>query len=148
MGAVVENSTLQRIATKRSGSPFATGTLWTYTGGIRILNIYGIVRTAVQAQTTNCKLSAKNDALTAVDICANGDLNGLVAGTIVQLPAALATALPVTATNGVALGLLALPIVTICTTSGIITTTFGAASTGAVDWYMLWEPVTLGATVT
>lgn len=147
MGQLLSPKRGPRVAFKRSTSPLTTGTLWTYTGGIAILGAFGIVRTVIQSQATTAKLSAKNDALTAVDLCGTGDLNALVAGTIVQLPAALATALPVTATNGVALGLLALPIYAICTTSGIITVTYGAASTGVVDWYLRWEPITTNASV-
>lgn len=137
-----------RVIRKRSASPLTTGTLFSYTGGIRILGLYGIVRTAIQAQATTVKVSAKNDALAAVDLCTTGDANALAVGTLLQIPAAVGSAMPVTATLGVALQLLALPIATICTTAGIITVTYGAASTGVIDWFMVWEPLTLDAKVT
>jgi hypothetical protein len=135
------------IAYKRSASPLTTGTLWTYTGGIYVLAIHGIVRTVIQAQATNVKLSLKNDALTAFDLCTNLDATGDAVGTVYSLPAAVASALVAT-TDGALITLLAQPHLAICSTSGVITVTYGAASTGIIDWYMRWEPATPNASVT
>ena len=137
-----------RYAVKESASPLTTGTLWTFTGGIEILRVVGLVTTNIQAQTTNIKLSVKPDAQTAVDICANKDGDGLAAGTLLQITGTAANAM--TAATGVAVAAPALqanPVVAMCVTSGIVTVTYGAASTGAIRWTMVWRPLTEGATV-
>ena len=136
----------ENIAFKRSASPLTTGTLWTYTGGIRVHAINGVVRTIIQNQTTNLKLSIKNDSLTAIDLCTNVDIDTDAVGTLYSLPAAVGSAMVAT-TLGAALALLVAPFEAIPSTSGIITVTYGAASTGVVDWYLRWSPITPGATV-
>jgi hypothetical protein len=138
-----------RLAYKRSASPLTTGTLWTVTGGILITEIYGIVRTVVQTQATTVGLSGKNDSLTAVTYdAATLDLNAAVAGSVIARPAAFASAMVLYA-NGTALGLNLqnTPIVLIPTTSAIIKVTYGAASTGVIDWYMQYMPLVSNTTV-
>lgn len=146
MALLIPPSRLPRIAFKQSTSPLTTGTLWTFTGGIRIHAIHGRVSTAIQALATNTKLSVRCDALTAFDLCVNADITGDAVGTVLSLPAAVASAL-VETTDGVLLSLLALPHAALCTTSGVVTVTYGAAATGAIAWYMLWEPMTANASV-
>jgi len=137
----------QQIISKRSSSPLTTGTLWTFTGGIFLIFVSGIIRTAIQAQTTNTKISAKCDSLSAVDLCANTDLNAAAVGTIVHLPSTFSNPMD-THTNGVSPNAIS-PIFDpmICTTSGVVTVTYGAASTGVIDWYLCWQPLVPGATV-
>lgn len=138
-----------RIAHARSTSPLTTGTLWTYTGGILLTGIYGVVRTAIQAQATNCKLSVKNDGLTAVDLCANADITGDAIGTLLRAVNPTVATVLQEFTNGVATmdDVYDINRATVCTTSGIITVTFGAASTGVIDWYLAWTPLVQGSTV-
>jgi hypothetical protein len=134
---------------ERSTSPLTSGTLFTYTGGILIRALYGIVRTAIQAQITQTKLSVRNDALAATDLCATADIGGATVGTLFHITNNPAQSLQVHPngidTNG---NNISLPYGCICTNSGVVTVTYGAASTGVIDWYIVWEPITPGATVT
>jgi hypothetical protein len=141
-----DEETDMNISAAVNTSPLTNKTLWTYTGGILVRQIVGRVSTVIETATTNCKLSAKNDALTAVDLCINADLTADAVGTVLSLPAAVGSAL-VETTLGALLNLLAQPIILIPSTSGIITVTFGANSTGAIDWYLHWQPAVAGATV-
>lgn len=136
------------INNKRSTSPLTTGTLWTYTGGIRIEGVYGIVRTGVQVQATQTKISVKNDNLTAFDLCSNGNISGTTVGTLFHITDNPANSLQ-QHTTGVDTNENALVegYSTICSTSGIITVTYSSASTGVIDWYLIWSPLTLDATV-
>lgn len=134
---------------KVNSSPLTTGTLWTVTGGIKVITIFGIVRTVVQSQATTVKLTTTVDSLTAVDLSnATADLNAAAVGTVIQRTAAVAGTMTLHA-NGAALQLQLenTPVFIIPTTSAVIAVTYGAASTGAVTWYMTWEALVSGATV-
>ena len=139
---------LQNILLKRSASPLTSGVLWTYTAGIGIVRIVGIVRTQIQAQATQTNLTIQNDALTLTDLCATANLTGATVGTLLHLKDNAASALDVhpAGTDGNTNALSA-PILSICTTSGTISVVYGAASTGVIDWYLTWIPITPGATV-
>lgn len=137
-----------RFSSVTSASPLTTGTLFTFTGGIEIIRIVGTVSTVIQAQATTVKLSVKPDAQTAVDICATKDVNGFAAGSMLQITGTAANAM--VGTTAVAVTAPATqvnPITAMCVTSGIITVTYGAASTGAIRWDMVWRPLTADATV-
>lgn len=135
-----------RFVEKQHTSPLTTGNIFTFTGSIEILAIFGRVTTVVQAQTTNIKLSVKNDALTTYDICANVDGNAAAVGTLLSITGTAANAGVLTA-NGVLAPTQASRIITTCTTSGLILATYGAASTGAILYQMIWRPLSQGATV-
>lgn len=137
-----------RYASKTSASPLTTGTLFTFTGGIEILRITGLVTTVIQAQATTVKLSITPDAQTPVDICATKDVNAFAAGSLLQITGTAANAM--VGTTAVAVTAPATqtgPITAMCVTSGTITVTYGAASTGAIRWDIVWRPLTAGATL-
>ena len=126
-----------------------TGTLFTVSGGpVWVVGIFGFVTTVIQAQATTFKISGKSGALTAVDICATGDLNGLAVGTLVMPVTTFATALAVAATNGVqiAVPITAPPMSWIQNTGTIIGTTV-ATSTGAIQWSCVYLPLAPGASI-
>ena len=137
-----------RKATKTSASPLTTGTLFTFTGSIEIVRIIGRVSTAVQAQATNVKLSVTCDALAAVDICANKDVNAFAAGSLIQITGTAANAASATTAVGVTAPQVQVnSVVATCVTSGTVSVTYGAASTGAIVWEMVWRPLSATATV-
>lgn len=135
-----------RYVEKQHTSPLTTGNIFTYTGTIEIMAIVGRVTTVVQAQTTNIKLSVVSDALTAYDICANVDGNAAAVGTLLSITGTAANAGVLTA-NGVLAPTQASRIIATCTTSGVIKATYGAASTGAILFQMMWRPLSAGCTV-
>lgn len=154
IGAVENNSTSQaiyttapRLATVTSASPLTTGTLFTYTGSIEILHIIGRVSTVIESQTTNVKLSLVPDAFSAYDICANKDINGFTVGSLLSITGTAANALVSTTSVGSIAPAQANPIVATCVTSGVIKVTYGAASTGAIVWQIMWRPLSSGATL-
>jgi hypothetical protein len=132
---------------KTNTSPLTSGTLSTMTGTIAILGIIGRVTTAIQAQATTCKISEQMDSLHAVDLCATLDLNGFAVGSALSLDGTNADAM-IGATGVPEAVLFATPKVLTCTTSGIITVTFGAASTGAIAWNFLWMPLDSAGSLT
>lgn len=141
-----EKNTQPRWVQKQHTSPLTTGNIFTFTGTIEIMLIFGRVTTVVQAQATNTKLSVQNDSLTVYDICANVDATAAAAGSLISITGTAANAAVITA-NGVLAPTQASRIVTSCTTSGIIKATYSAASTGAILWFMMWRPISSDATV-
>lgn len=135
-----------RYAAKQHTSPLTTGNIFTGTGAIEILAIWGRVTTVVQAQATTIKISAVSDALAAYDLGTVVDGNAAAVGTLLSTPAAAGSAFILTA-NGVINPTQASRIILECTTSWAIKATYGAASTGAILYRMLWRPVSAGATV-
>jgi hypothetical protein len=135
-----------RWVQKQHTSPLTTGNIFTFTGTIEIMAIIARITTAIQAQTTNIKLSVQNDALTAYDICANVDGNAAALGTLLSITGTAANAGVLTA-NGVLAPTQASRIITTCTTSGVIKATYGAASTGAILYMMMWRPLSADAVV-
>lgn len=135
-----------RYVEKQHTSPLTTGNIFTYTGTIEIMAIIGRVTTVIQAQATTIKLSVVNDALAAYDIDATVDGNAAAVGSLLSITGTAANAAVITA-NGVLAPTQASRIITTCTTSGVIKATYGAASTGAILYMMMWRPVSAGATV-
>jgi sulfur carrier protein ThiS len=140
MGKNIETKVLTTIANGNT-------TVFNYTGSIKINSIIGRVTTVCEAKGTNTKLAIVSDALTAVDICANVDLTGATVGTLLSITGTTANAMVASANGAIAPGQ-ANPVVATCTTSGIIRHVSGAANTGAVTWYVDWEPLSEGATLT
>jgi hypothetical protein len=136
-----------RLATAANASPLTTGDLFDYTGSIKILDIIGVVTTVVQAQATTIQLSITADALAAYDICATVDANGFDVGTILSITGTAANAMVGTDAQGAIAPGQANSVIASSITSGVIGVTFGAASTGAITWYLLWQPLVVGATV-
>ncbi len=135
------------VVAATSSSPLTTGNLFTYTGSIEILAIIGRVTTVIQAQITTCKLSVVPDALAAYDICATLDINAFDAGSVLSITGTAANAMVGTDAQGAIAPGQANPVFATCVTSGKIKVTFGAASTGAIAWELLWRPISAGATV-
>ena len=122
-------------------------TLFSYTGTIKILDIIGRVTTKIENITQNMKLAVVSDSLSAVDICANVDMDDDAVGTMCSITGTAANAMVAT-TNGALAPGQANSVIATCTTSGIIRQVAGAANTGAITWSIRWEPVSTGATLT
>lgn len=137
-----------QLATVTSASPLTTGTLFTFTGSIEIIHLIGRVTTVIQGQATTVRLYITPDALAAYNITgATGDINGDLVGTLISITGtAAADIVDTTGVGAIAPGQ-ANPVVTTCVTNGVIGVTYGAASTGAIVWEMLWRPLSTGATV-
>jgi hypothetical protein len=133
--------------TKQHTSPLTTGNIFTFIGSILILQIWGRVTTAIQAQATTIKLSVTSDAQSAYDICATKDANAFAAGSLLSITGTAAGAMVGTTAVGSIAPVQAGKILATCVTSGVILATYGAASTGAILWNMRWIPLTDDASV-
>jgi hypothetical protein len=123
-------------------------TLFNYTGAVKITAIFGVVTTIMENKTQNTKLSIKPDGLAAYDICANKDLDTFAVGSLISITGTAANAAVSTTAVGTLAPFQASDIIATCITSGIITTTAGAANTGAITWYVQYEPLSVGAAIT
>lgn len=145
--AILKNPSGGGLATKTSSSPLTTGNLFTYTGTIAIAAIIGRVSTIVQNQATNCKLSVVADALAAYDICSNLDIDSFAAGSLLSITGTAANALVGTTAVGAIAPAQTNMVIATCVASGLITVTYGAASTGAIVWEISWIPLSSGASL-
>lgn len=140
-------ATAPRLAAKASSSPLTSGALFNFTGSIEILSIIGRVTTAIENQTTNVKLTVTPDALSAYDICANKDIDNFPVGTLLSITGTAANALVSATGVGSIAPLQASRVGATCVTGGVIGVVFGANSTGAIAWEIVWRPLSAGATL-
>lgn len=138
-----------KVAKAASTSPLvATGVnLFTITGGrVIVVGIYGEVTTIIQAQATTVQLVSTPTSLgSAVNLSSTGlDINGLEVGGHISLPATPAAA---TALNKGLGGYLGLTSARLLVPPGVISVNYGAASTGAIKWDLVYIPYDAGATV-
>lgn len=122
--------------------------LFRFTGSILIVSIIGRVTTAIQHQATAVKLQVLADALAAYDICATKDIDQFGAGSLISITGTAANAAVSTTVVGALAPGQANPVVATCVSSGYIAQHSAAASTGAITWEIVWQPVSVGATVT
>lgn len=141
---------VSRPSTASGNTPLAASatTLFTVSGG-RILLKYlvGTVTTAIQAQATTTQLIATPSTGSATNLSnSTADLTGAAVNNTVSLGAALGTA--VLGTAG-ALLLVEVPVLITATATitNAISVTFGAASTGALKWDMIYVPLDTGSQV-
>ncbi len=129
-------------------SPLATGDLFSITGGpVLVHEIFGIVTTtAIQAQATTIQLNLDpDDGGTNVDLSSNTlDATGDVTGTVYRWTKdfsedVIALLDAFEATDIQAPGVILMP--------GDILVTYGAASTGQINWYAIYERIGAGVMV-
>jgi hypothetical protein len=136
----------QRPGTASGNGPLALGptNLFTISGGRILLRaLIGTVTTIIQAQATTIQLIATPTAGTAVNLSnATLDLTGKEVGASIVLGATLGS----TAVAGNAGGNGLVQLNTILQV-GTINVTYGAASTGAIKWDMIWTPIDPAASV-
>lgn len=136
-----------RTTVAQSASPLTTGDIFDYTGDIEIESIIGVVSTIIENAATNVKLSITADALAAFDICANLDIDTFAAGSILTITGTAANAMVGVTAEGVVAPAQAGRVIASSVAAGVISVTYGAASTGVIDWYITWRPLSVAATV-
>lgn len=119
----------------------ATGALFTVTGRVKLLGIYGEVTTILGATATNAKLIATPTVGSAVDICAAVAVANLAVGTQLGITGTFANAMM--ATNGAILAQVT-PTIIKAGTIGLNTT---ANNTGSVKWRVEYLPIDPGAKI-
>jgi hypothetical protein len=120
----------------------ATGSIFTVTGRIKLLDIIGTVTTVIQTQACNLKITNTPTAagLTATDICANLNVSANAVNSFYTITGTLANAL----VNNTAAAAVyqATPVILNAGTLDLITS---ATNTGSVKWSCLWVPLDPGA---
>lgn len=126
-----------------------TQTIFNITGIVQVLEIVGVVTTAIGSTAITLKISGQVGALTAVDVCGTGTITSLAAGGLLQPITSFATALAVGGIYGIAATVA--PTSFVIGSSTLLSTlyiTTSANDTGATQWYIRYRPLSAGATVT
>lgn len=145
-GVTVDGPSVAQLATKSVSSLALNATsLFGYTGTVAILSITGRVTTAIQNQATNLKLMILSDALAAYDISADLNVQAFGIGTLLSITGTAAGATVGTTVVGAIAPGQADPVTVTCTTGGYIQQNSDAASTGAITWQVLWQPLSANA---
>lgn len=113
-----------------------TGTLFTVTGSVVVLGLVGVVSTVFSATNVNptIGITGSNAAIAAAPAA---PFASTAVGSVIQLPAVLAGALPAAvAAKGSAASFDAFVV-----KGTNITITTDATNTGAVTWLLLWAPL-------
>jgi len=137
----------RRCAAKKTVSSVTSQNLFTIAGGpVKVNVLVGQITTAVQAQANNTKLTHTCTGGSAVDLCAVLNVSAAAVRKVFALDGVAATALTLSAAEGVVIqSALHMPIIL---TAGTIALNCAATNTGVVDWYIEYEPLVEGATVT
>jgi hypothetical protein len=144
--AGVVQQTARTTAAKAVAS-ITSANLFTIAGGpVRVLALVGQITTAIEAAENNTKLTHTPTGGAAVDLCATADLTGAAIRKVIMLDGVKATALQVSTDIGVVIdSALHMPIIL---TAGTLALNCSATTTGAVSWYVDYEPLAPGATIT
>lgn len=138
-----------KVSKAANASPLATGgvSLFTVSGGrILLVALYGEVTTVIQAQATTVKFTSTPTTGTAADLSsAATDLTGLEAGGHLTLASPPGSSSAVVATTA---GYVSLQDQKTLIPPGVIKVTYGAASTGAVKYDLIYIPYDPLAVVT
>lgn len=136
-----------RTTAAKAIASIASANLFTVaTGPVRLLSIVGYITTGIEAAANNVKLTHTPTGGAAVDLCATLNVTGAAIRTFLALDGVKATALVNTADTGVVIAsALHMPLVL---SVGTIALSASGTTTGAVSWYVEYEPLAPGATVT
>ncbi len=144
--ANLANQTNRTTAAKAIASIASANLFTVATGPVRVLSIVGYITTGIEAAANNVKLTHTPTGGAAVDLCATLNVTGAAIRTFLALDGVKATALVNTADTGVVIAsALHMPIVL---SVGTIALNASGTTTGAVSWYVDYEPMAPGATVT
>ncbi len=135
-----------RTTATKAITSIASGSLFTVTGGpVRVLSLIGQITTGIENKANACKLTHTPTGGTAVDLCDGLDVDSAAIRKCLALDGVKATALTLSADTGVVIqSALHMPIVL---TPGTIALSAADTSTGAVSWYVEFEPLAPGAAV-
>lgn len=129
-----------KTAVAVTGGPLS---LFTVAGGeVRIIQFYGIVSTVIGGTVTTIRITNVVPG-TDTDLCSAVAITNAAVGSLLDVPLTGA-AMRVSTGQGAVLAAGSAFIVNDGTLS---VTVASGGTTGAVDWYCVWQPLTAGATV-
>jgi hypothetical protein len=132
------------IATGRAPGNIAQGgllPLFTVTGVVEVLHIYGFVTDAIQNQPNATKLVANPTGGADIDLCATLDIDNDGPGTQYSVTGTFTDALQETTGAAWEGG------TSFLVSGGTIDMSCVASSTGQIQWAIVWRPVAPGATL-
>jgi len=113
-------------------------------GPVRIRAILGHITTVIQTSANSLKLTHTPTGGAAVDLCAAADMTGSAQHKFLVITGTKANAIAASADLGVAVGPLATPLIVL---PGKISLHGTHTTTGAVTWYVFYDPLTDDAVV-
>jgi len=119
-----------------------TGTLFTATGSVKVLDIVGEVTTTVQTQACNAALISVPTVGATQNLCAVLNITGLVTGSVVSITGTLATAMQATTT-----GVFVAQADPVVVPAGLVKLSTSATNTGALKWIVRYQPLSPGASL-
>tara|TARA_Y100000310_G_scaffold121659_1_gene120402 strand:+ start:290 stop:1021 length:732 start_codon:yes stop_codon:yes gene_type:complete len=114
--------------------------LFTVTGRVKLIAIYGTVTTIIETQANNTKLIANPTVGADVDVCAVNDISADAVGTVYSITGTFADAMVAT-TSGA--GVFQANPTTI--EAGTLDLSCAASNTGSVKWTAIYESIDPGA---
>jgi len=128
-----------------SSVPTGDTNLFTVSSGlVRLIDIVGYITTQIQAQQTEVKLVHSATGGGDTDMCAALDINAATQYKMLTITGTFANAMNLSATTGCKAGGQAAAVIL---SPGTIKLNSGAASTGAIEWHVLYQPITIGAKI-
>jgi hypothetical protein len=113
-----------------------TGALFGVSGAVEIVQIVGVVTTAIQNQANNTKIVFDPATGTNTDLCAVTSIANLAVDTVLNITGTFANAL-VTAANGAVVS----QATAITVYNGDILLSCAASNTGAIKWRLAYRPL-------
>jgi hypothetical protein len=123
---------------KKTISSIVTGNLFTVAGAVKVTSIVGVITTGIQATANATKLQFTPTGGSATDLCATLDITGSAIRKIFYITGTKADALAVSTDAGICIAPLASSLVL---GPGILSINCAATSTGVIDWYIRYEPL-------
>jgi len=130
---------LKRTVTGKAVASITTANLFTISGGpIKLLALVGYITTAIQAATnvSNIRFTPTGGSIT--DLCGTLELNNATIRKFLYIDGTKANAMILSTDAGIIVAPLASPLML---TVGVITMTCAATTSGAITWYMVYEPM-------
>ena len=118
-------------------------TIFTVTGRCVIHSIVGVVTTGLGAGANDALLKIKPTVEADVALCAALDIDGKIAGTLLNITGTFANAMQTTGSAAI-IAQAARTIVA----AGVIELECAASRAGNVKWVCRWEPLDAGSTIT
>lgn len=144
---IADGILVPRPSTNTGNTPLGSVSLFAITGGrILLVSLIGEATTAIQAQATTVKFTSTPTTGSAIDLSsAATDLTGREVGAKLTLASPPAAASAVVAANA---GYVAVANQRVLVAVGTISVTYGAASTGAIKYELVYVPYDAAPVVT
>lgn len=136
-----------RCTAAKTQAAVASANLFTIAGGpVRLLALIGQITSGIENTPNACKITHTPTGGAAVDLCGTFDVDTAAERKVLALDGVKVTALVLSADTGVVIAsALHMPIIL---TAGTLALAAVASSTGAISWYVEYEPLAPGATIT